>query len=251
MSLRLKANEGDSDTYRYEQRIDLKMPPEFGGSHKLASLLVLEQTAQRVVGDTIFFGSEVKDVSVEAGDSSLNAGLDFSRFKGQHFTTKITREARVLEIRMADSTIAGVEAIQQSLRQLGFPTLPDHPVRIGDSWSDTTRVDASTMALPAQGVIVSVNHATLSDLSTRKGTTVADLAVETSFTFQPSGQAFPGLSVDMTGSRADHVRFDVTHGRFLTGTGRQSFTMSMAIPGAAGSMSIEGKATSTAKRIDS
>ena len=59
------------------------------------------------------------------------------------------------------------------------------------------------------------------------------LTAETTFIFEPADVTLAGLSVEMTGSRADAVRFDVTNGRFLASRGQQDFTMNMAVAGKA------------------
>lgn len=249
VTLRLNGNRGDANTYRFEQDISLRMPPELGGATEVKSLLVLSQTLQGTRGDTLRYEAQVRDVAVEMEPSPTGEDLDFSQFKGQRFTVVTDRRGDILAISGAAGP--GAEQLQQSIRQVGFPTLPRGPVRVGDTWTDTTRIDASAMALPAEGEIVSVNRATLKGLSRSGAATVADLTVETTFHFEPGARAMPGMSVQMRGSRADNVRFDVTNGRYMSAAGQQDFTLNMSIPGAAGSLSIQGTARSRARLLDS
>lgn len=250
VTLRLEARRGDTSAYRFEQRIDLEMPPEFGGRQEVGSLLVVGQRVERVDEDSIRYMAEVRDVTVEMDSAPMGSDLDFSRFEGQRFRMTLSRSGELLSVEPVEGAAPGAAQLQQSIRQVGFPTLPRGPVRVGDTWVDTTRVDASAMALPAAGEIVSVNRTTLRRLLSAGEATVAELAVETAFRFEPEVRPMPAMQVDVSGTRSDTVRFDVTRGRFLTSTGSQSFEMTMAIPGASGSLSIQGTATSRAELLN-
>lgn len=245
VTLRLKGTEGQTTTYRFQQDIDLNMPIQFGGSQAVHSLIVIQQTVQYVTADTIRYLAEVKDIVVEMGSSPVG-GMDFSQFKGQQFRLALSPRGKVLEVESSGPDEVGTEQLRQSMQQVGFPVLPAQSIRVGDSWVDTTRVDAAAMALPANGEIVSVNSSTLKKLSRSGDISVAEILVETTFSFEPHGASLPGMRVAMNGSRTDQVRFDVTNGRFLEAKGTQDFVMSMAIPGAPGSLSIEGTAKSVA-----
>lgn len=249
VTLRLEARRGDTSAYRFQQRIDLQMPPEFGGRQEVGSLLVVGQRVERVDEDSIRYLAEVRDVTVEMDSAPMGSDLDFSRFEGQRFRMTLSRGGELLSVEPVEGTAPGAAQLQQSIRQVGFPTLPRGPVRVGDTWVDTTRVDASAMALPAAGEIVSVNRTTLRRLLSAGGATVAELTVETAFRFEPAARPMPAMQVDVSGTRSDTVRFDVTGGRFLTSSGSQSFEMTMAIPGASGSLSIQGTATSRAELL--
>lgn len=247
VTLRLSGDRGQTSTYRFEQDISLRMPPEFGGSQEVNSLLVLEQRVQGTNGDTIRYRTEVVDVAVDMQSDPTGGGMDFSQFEGQRFEVAVTRRGDILS--MAGDGAAGADQLQQTIRQVGFPLLPRRPVAVGDSWVDTTRVDAAAMALPADGDIVSVNRATLKGLSREGEATVADLVVESTFRFEPGPRASPGMSLQLNGARTDDVRFDVTRGRFLDASGRQAFTLNMGIAGAGASFAIRGEARSRARLV--
>lgn len=249
VTLRLEARPGEAAAYRYAQEIDLRMPPEFGGDQRVVSRLAVRQRAERVREASIRYLAEVLEVSVRMEGSAAAEELDFSRFEGQRFRMTVDRRGRLQEIVPIGEPGPGFEQLEQSMRQIGFPVLPEDPVTVGESWVDTTRIDAAAMALPAAGEIVSVSRATLRGISRDGGTAVADLLVETDFHFEPGGGAMPGMQVEVTGSRKDEVRFDVTRGRFLEADGTQEFRMKMAIPGARSSLSIEGSAASRAELL--
>jgi hypothetical protein len=246
VTLRLGGEGEEASTYRFEQEISLRMPQEFGGPQQVKSLLVLEQRVEDVEADTIRYRTEVLDVSVDMESDPTGGGLDFSQFEGQRFQVSMTRRGDILGLAGGGS---GAEQLQQTIRQVGFPLLPRRPVSVGDTWVDTTRVDAAAMALPADGDIVSVNRATLEAITREGDTTVASLAVETRFHFEPGPRATPGMSVQLNGARTDDVRFDVGRGRFLSASGRQAFTLNMGIAGAGASLSIQGEARSQARLV--
>jgi len=247
--LQLSARTGETDTYRYEQNVNLQLPPEFGGAQSIATMLVLSQTAMDVSGDRIQYLAEIKDVSVEMTENPLGADLDFAKYKGQQFDMSMTRQGELVGLEMAGTNPAA-QQIQQSMRQVGFPQLARNPVRVGDTWTDTTRADANGMGVPVDGDIVSVNQTTLERLTELGERTIANLRVETTFTFQPRAQAgLGGMSVEMTGTRSDDVRFDVTNGRFIVGAGSQSFTLNIGMAGLGGGFLIEGNSRSSAQLL--
>lgn len=249
VTLRLEARAGEVATYRYEQRIDLRMPLEFGGDQRVVSRLVVEQRAETVDDASIRYLAQVQDIDVEMESSPTAGDLDFSRFKGQRFRMTVDRRGQLQAMAPVGEAGPGVAQLQQSMRQVGFPILPPGPVRAGESWVDTTRIDATAMALPAEGEIVSVSRTTLKRLVRTGDSRVAELDVQTEFHFEPGARALPGMQVEVTGRRSDDVRFDVTRGRFLVSDGTQEFEMRMAIPGATSSLSIEGTATSRAELL--
>lgn len=247
VALRLSPEVGETDTYRFEQDLDIDLPPEFGGSQAAHFVLVLRQTAQDVSGDTLSLLSEVEDVAVDV--SGQQQGLDFSRFEGQRFRARVTRRGEIVSLEPEGEAAAGVDDVRESIRQVGFPVLPPAPVAIGDAWTDTTRVEAGAMGVPASGDIVSVNRTTLERLSEEDGRRIAHLTVRTRFGFEPRGAGMAGMSVQISGSARDTVRFDVTEGRFLDAGGRQQFVMEMALPGTAASMQVRATGERQAKLL--
>ncbi len=245
ITLRLDATPGQTHSYRFVQDLDFRMPPEFGGDQQLRSFLLLDQTADRLSGDTIHYRNVVRDISVDMEGSAGAGDLDFSQFEGQTFTSSVTRRGEVVALEMGEG-VGVSDQVEHALRQMGFPLLPEAPVRVGQSWTDTTRVDAAAMAVPAEGEIVSISRTTLQGLGRQGGSQVAELRVETTFAFEPGARALPGMRVEMTGNRTDDVRFDVTAGRFLDAIGEQDFVLNMTMPGASGTFAIQGTARSQA-----
>jgi hypothetical protein len=252
VQLRLDSKAGESLTYRFELDLDIVVPPELGGSQRLESLMVLQQTTRQVRGDTIYFDSTVRDASfslrsAEGAQILPDASEDLL---GQRFRTAFTRRAEPISIEIEGQPPQASAQIQSALRQGGFPTLPDRPVRVGDRWKDTVRVRAADMGMAAPGNLLLINDISLRRLSRSGSSTIADILVETVYEFEPDPGAFPGVRVEMTGSRADSVRFDITRGHFLSARGAQDFTMNLTVPGLGQGFAVQGSGESSAGLVD-
>ncbi len=250
--LRLDSTAGESLTYRFELNLDIAVPPELGGNQRLESLMVLQQTTRDVRGDTLYFDSTVQDVSfslraAEGAEMLPDASADFL---GQNIRTAFTRRAEPIIIEIEGLDPQASAQVRSALRQGGFPTLPERAVRVGDRWKDTVRIRAADMGMAAPGFLILINDISLQRLSRSGSSTIADILVETAYDFEPDRDAFPGVSVEMTGSRADSVRFDVTRGHFLSARGAQDFTMSLTVPGLGQAFAVRGIGESSAGLID-
>ncbi len=250
--LRLDSTAGESLTYRFELNLDIAVPPELGGNQRLESLMVLQQTTRDVRGDTLYFDSTVQDVSfslraAEGAEMLPDASADFL---GQNIRTAFTRRAEPIVIEIEGLDPQASAQVRSALRQGGFPTLPERAVRVGDRWKDTVRIRAADMGMAAPGFLILINDISLQRLSRSGSSTIADILVETAYDFEPDRDAFPGVSVEMTGSRADSVRFDVTRGHFLSARGAQDFTMSLTVPGLGQAFAVRGSGESSAGLID-
>jgi hypothetical protein len=250
--LRLDSETGETLTYRFELNLDIGVPAELGGSQRLESLMVLRQTTHDVRGDTLFFDALVQDASFslrsEAGAEMLP---DVSQdLEGQSFRTALTRRGEPLDIQIEGQDAEASAKVRSALRQGGFPKLPDRPVRVGEAWRDTVRIRAADMGMAAPGILVLINDISLQRLSRSGSSTIADILVETIYEFEPDEDAFPGVSVEMTGSRADNVRFNVTRGHFLSARGAQDFTMNLTVPGLGQSFSVRGSGESSASLVE-
>ncbi len=111
-------------------------------------------------------------------------------------------------------------------------------------------VRAADMGMAAPGFLVLINDISLQRLSRSGSSTIAEILVETAYDFEPDRDAFPGVSVEMIGSRADSVRFDVTRGHFLSARGAQDFTMSLSVPGLGQAFAVRGNGESSAGLVD-
>ncbi len=251
--LRLDSPIGESLTYRFEIHLDIAVPPVLGGSQRLESLMVVQQTTTDVRGDTLYFAATVREAnfslrSEDGGEMLPNASEDLA---GQSFRTAFTSQGEPVDIQIEGQSPEPSAQVPSALRQAGFPTLPGRAVAVGDRWKDTLRIRAADMGMAAPGFLVLINDISLVRLSRSGSATIADLLVETTYEFEAEEGAFSGLSVEVTGSRADNVRFDVTNGHFLSASGAQDFTMNMTVPGLGSSFSVQGSGESTALLIES
>jgi hypothetical protein len=246
--LRLDSTAGESLTYRFELNLDIAVPPELGGNQRLESLMVLQQTTQGVRGDTLYFDSAVEDASfsLRSAEGAEMLPDASANLVGQNFRTAFTRRAEPVIIEIEGQSPQATAQIRSALRQGGFPTLPERAVRVGDRWN------ASEMGMAAPGFLILINDISLQRLSRSGSSTIADILVETAYGFEPDRDAFPGVSVEMTGSRADNVRFDVTRGHFLSARGAQDFTMSLTVPGPGlgQAFAVRGNGESSAGLVD-
>ena len=247
ITLRLDPENGETHVYRYRQNIDIDLPPEFGGAQAVRSNLLLHQTARGSRGDTLRMIHEVREVDVDV--SGRGDAMDFSRFEGQRFDATVTRRGEIVRLDPLGEAPTGVGQLRESMRQVGFPLLPPRPVAVGDSWVDTTRVEAGTMGVPADGDVVSVNRTTLERLGEEGDRTVAHLSVVSSFGFEPRRGGMVGMNVEIRGAARDSVRFDVSDGKFLEAGGRQNFVMNMSIPGSPGAITIRATGTRSAELV--
>lgn len=250
--LRLDSEAGESLTYEFELDLDIAVPPELGGNQRLESRMVLQQNTRDVRADTLYFNSAVQDASfslrsAEGAEMLPDASADLI---GQNFTTAFTRRAQPVVIEIEGQSPQAAAQVRSALRQGGFPTLPARAVRVGDRWKDTVRIRAADMGMAAPGFLVLINDISLQRLSRKGSSTIADILVETAYDFEPDENAFPGVRVEMTGSRADTVRFDVTKGHFLSARGAQDFTMSLTVPGLGQAFAVRGSGESSAGLVE-
>jgi hypothetical protein len=232
--------------------LDIAVPEELGGGQRLESLMVVQQTTQDVRGDTLFFDATVQDASFSLrSEEGAEMLPDVSRdLTGQSFRTALTRRGEPLDIQIEGQDPEASAQVRSALRQGGFPTLPDRLVRVGEAWRDTVRIRAADMGMAAPGILVLINDISLQRVSRAGSSTIADILVETVYEFEPDANAFPGINVEMTGSRADNVRFNVTRGHFLSARGAQDFTMNLTVPGLGQSFSVRGSGESSASLVE-
>ena len=250
--LRLNSEQGESVTYRFALDFDIAVPPELGGGQRLESLMVLQQTTEDVRGDTLYFDSMVRDASFSLRSASGAQMLPDASAEliGRNFTTAFTRRGQPIDIEVEGQDAQATAQVRSAMRQGGFPTLPEGAVRVGDRWRDTVRLRAGDIGMAAPGNLVLINDISLQRLSRSGSSTVADILVETVFQFEPDGDAMPGVNVDMTGSGADNVRFDVTQGRFLSARGAQDLTLNLTVPGLRQSFAVQVSGRSSAGLVD-
>lgn len=252
VQLRLSPDEGESLVYTYRLEARLEAPPEYGGNRRVETRMRLRQTAQEVTGDTLRYLMQIQELTMESDSATRSQLLDPRRFEGKTLSARITRRGEVLQVGSSGERGNSPQQIEQSMLQAGFPTLPDGPVRVGQTWTDTTRVPTAVLQGMGGGNTVAVSRTTLEGMELEGATKVARLAVETTFDFlRERRQGNQPLQADMSGSGTSTVRFDVDRGQYLSSDGTQSYRVKLKVPGAAGSVSIRFDVDSEVRLTDS
>ena len=257
--LRLEARQGETATYRFENTTHVTPPPSMGMETTADVTVVLRRRVEEVEGDTIRFVSTVEDYRLDLESESqdvrsqLRGMAEKSRRDalGSEFPIAVTRRGEVLRIGERAGAAGGGSRLEQSLRQLTFVTLPREPVSAGDRWESRDTMDASAFRIPVEGQVAVRSVATLQRIFRRDGGRVAEIGVESTFDFRPSDTGQQMMKVEMTGSSAQTVRFDVDRGRFLSSSGAQDFTVNLSLPGQVeGSFTVQGNSESSATLVE-
>lgn len=255
VELRLRTTEGETLTYRHDTRLQVTPPPGMGQQTLVKSTVVLSRTTRSVRGDTLRYAAEIDDFRLEmdAGQERMNRQLetmaDSAREAavGRRFELVMTTDGRLLTVAVDDDGRLGADQLRQSLRRLQFAVLPEGPVEVGESWSYRTTSASSAFGLPVAGEVVVEHTGTLEGLTRREGSLVADLQMEASLAFRADSAA--AVQVQMEGTGARNIRFDVERGLYLSSSGAQDFTIQLSVPGARGTQTIRGEAESTTRLV--
>jgi hypothetical protein len=220
ISLRLAGSVGQTLPYLHDKRLSLRLPAELGGEATTRTRLRLDQRIESRGPDSIVIGSEIREFrfDVQPRPDQLP---DLSRMEGLRFRSTATRSGRIyrIEIEGASGPVekAMRDQVENWLRELGFPTLPPGPVRIGESWTDTTRVPLSALlGLQGESQAVEIRTTRLASIEPGSERPEARLEVETRWT--DDGEA-PAPDVSVRGASTQIVRFDIDAGVFLDSRG--------------------------------
>lgn len=246
--LELRAEEGEAATYRYETEAAVTPPPGMGGATNVNTTMVLRRTVESVTPDSLRFRAEIQDFQLDVSSQSQQAqGQLESMAKqarqnavGSSFWLTVTPAGEMIRIRRESGTAVQGSGIEQSLRQLSFARLPEGAVSVGDSWSGTDSVDASSYGAPIQGTVITDTRTTLQSIDRDGDAPVAVLQSESSFTLEADSVGGRGIGGEMDGSSAQTLRFDLQAGRFLSAEGNQDIVFNLTMPGGqGGSMSVQ------------
>lgn len=255
--LRLDDTEGRSSTYLFRSRTDVSPPPGMGAQTVAEATMRVRRTVESVAGDTLRIAVRIDsfDLDLESDDEQVRSQLRRAEEEsretvlGETFRVSVTRRGEIVEMGGMGDGAAGARQIDRSVRELTFGTLPEGPVSVGDSWTDTRTADASSFGVPVGGDIVTERTSTLDRTFRRNGSRVAEISVEASFGFEPDTTAQTAMSVDLSGSSAQTIRFDVDQGRFLSSSGAEDFTVNLGVPGQ-GSFSFQVLSESSAELLE-
>jgi uncharacterized protein DUF6263 len=127
-------------------------------------------------------------------------------------------------------TSMGDEAMRMTFQQ-GFGSFPDHPVKIGETWTDKLETTH-----PLLGATTATATSTLKSIDA--GTSLAHLAIKTAMTYASNGAPTGPMNmvVKATNSSGDgETLFDTTKGRVQKTTVRSEIPMTMSMQGPDGS----------------
>lgn len=221
VTLRIAPRTGDRSEYRHEKRLDLQLPPDLGGEVTTRTVLRLAQEVEETAADSVVLGAEILEIRFEAEPAPADLP-DLGGLEGLQFRLVTTPAGRLYRVDLPGATGPVARALRDQveswLRELGFPALPAGPVRVGDSWTDTTRVPLATLlGLRTEAEALEIRTTTLEALDGAPGQRTARLAVRTSWSGGQGPADAPDLVVDGAGSQV--VEFDVEAGRFARASG--------------------------------
>lgn len=221
MELRLAPRSDVRSEYRHEKRLELRLPPDLGGDVATRTVLRLAQNVEETGPDSVVFAAELMEVRFEAEPAPTDLP-DLSGLEGLRFRLVTTPAGRLYRVDVPGATGPVARALRDQveswLRELGFPTLPAGPIRVGQAWTDTTRVPlAALLGLRSGAEALEVRTTTLQALEGPPERRTARLSVRTSWSGGQGPADAPDLVVEGAGSQT--VEFDVEAGRFARATG--------------------------------
>jgi hypothetical protein len=240
--LQLRGHPGDWAEFEHRKELTVRFPADLGGPATTHTRLRLRQQVDSRGDSAIIFRSVLREIvfRVEPQPEELP---DLSGLQGLEFRYASDRTGRTIWLAVPGSDEgAGPglrEQLQNWLGQLGFPSLPDGPVAVGDEWFQSNPVPATALGLAFDYGLVEEKTTRLSELQATDRATIAVLEVLTKWTpsFDPERAGSPLAA--LRGISSQTVRFDVQNGRFLGGTGTTALELVLAPPGGNLLVSVE------------
>lgn len=223
VELRLQGSPGQTTVYAVDLTQSLLLPDQYGGETNMHSSMTLNSRVSDVKGDTIHLALSITDPSFEVVGTGGAQSPDLSMVEGKEFTQVITTKGESVDFVAPEGLGQAGASVASSLSQFGALPLPDGPVSVGDSWSDTIRSDGVPMGLPVDGEMVTVSTITLQKLSEEGGSTIADLAIEAQVVFEPAPESDGQMDFEMISDVASNLRFDVTNGVLIANSSASEF----------------------------
>lgn len=220
VTLRLGGAPGRVLSYTHVNRLSLDLPDELGGRATTRTVLRLDQEIESRGTDSIVVLSELREFRFDVDPRPAQLP-DLSRLQGLRFRSTATPAGRIyrIEIEGAGGPVQKQfrDQVETWLRGLGFPALLPGPARIGDSWTDSTRVPlAALLGLQGEAEVIEVRTTTLAEIEREQGAPIARLEVKTSWT---DAAESPAREVTVRGTSSQTVRFDIRDGVFLDSRG--------------------------------
>ncbi|MCL7961281.1 MAG: hypothetical protein M8860_00350 [marine benthic group bacterium] len=218
--LELGAEPGRTLVYQHEKHLRLQLPEELGGEAETRTYLRLGQRVESRGPDSVVVSSEIREFRFEV-DPRPDQLPDFARLEGLRFRSTSTPAGRIyrIEVEGTSGPVANSlrDQVEVWLRELGFPALAPGPVKVGESWTDTSRVPLSTLlGLQGDTDAVEVRTTKLSSIERTAEGAVAQIDVVTRWTDAGEG---PSPEVSVRGSSSQAVRFDLDRKLFQDSRG--------------------------------
>ena len=237
-SVRLALGGSPGEWLRYSHRNDLvvDLPTDLGGPATTRTTILLHHRIDTVSGDAIGYATTLEEISLDVRPTPDELP-DLSGIQGLEFYHTATLAGRTTSLRLSGQTTeAGpglLEQVEAWLSQLGFPPLPDGTATVGDVWSETTPVPAAALGLAVDYDVVRTRKMRLAEVKSAGNSTVAFLAVTTTWVPAPDPSGTGGSVASLRGTAEQTVRFDVKRGRFLGSTGTSELELVLTPEGAA------------------
>lgn len=231
-------------------------PAELGGGQSLESRMRLRRTPVAVGADSLDLRIEILDISLSSEDVPEEQLPDLTRHEGTSFLARMTTRGELVHMDRTQEDpgvggTGGISPMRRSVRMSGFPTLPEDPVRPGDTWVDTTRIPTGVMRGMGEGTTLTVSRTTLEGVSRQGQTRVAELSVVSTYAFRPADSARAGgRRANMSGSGSATVRFDVSNGRYLHSESSQDYTVNLGLPSADRAFSVRFRVENEAQLVE-
>ncbi len=251
ITLRLGGAPGRVLPYAHVNRLSLELPDELGGRATTRTVLRLDQEVESRGTDSVVVVSELREFQFDV-DPRPDELPDLSRLQGLRFRSTATPAGRIykIEIEGAGGPVEKQfrDQVETWLRGLGFPALPPGPARIGDSWTDSTRVPlAALLGLQAEAEAIEVRTTRLADVHLEQGAPIAQLDVETRWMDDPQSTA---RGVIVRGASSQTVRFEVREGVFLDSRGTSRMRVEVNAGTGAPPLAIEAEGSYETRLVD-
>ena len=248
VELRLKGSPGDTSAYAADLSQSVLLPDQYGGEMTIHTTMTVQSRVTDVKGDTLFLTLSVTEPEVDMVGTGGAQTPDLSVLDGKEFTQVITTSGEAVDFVAPEELGQAGATIAASLSQFGSLPLPDGPVGVGDTWTDTVRSDGVPLGLPVAGEMVTVNTITLKELSEEGGSTIASLVVEAAVVFEPAPDSDGQMDFEMVSDVVSNLRFDVTRGVLLGTSSASDFEATVSGPMVPEPISFYGTSETTITR---
>jgi hypothetical protein len=237
-AFRLSLSGSPGEWLRYSARSELliDLPADLGGPTTTRTTISWLDLVQGVIDGSIEYLTTIERITVDARPAPSEVP-DLSPLQGLQFHRTASRNGRTLDVRLSGREEAAgpglLEQVQSWLARLGLPPLPEAPVRVGDTWSETIPVPAMALGLAVDYDVVQVRTVRLDAVRAAGRSRVAFLSVTTDWAPTSEASGAGGTISSIRGTARQTVRFDVDRGRFLGSTGTSQLEFVLRPPGGA------------------